>query len=939
VLPPAARVLVLTAFAVAAAASMVDQVAWTRVLSLLVGPTTYAFTLMVSAFILGLALGGWLGGLVVDRLRDRISAFAGLEVLIGLSCLGLVPVLGALPDQLVDLLYLPTLWMPFAGTQALVFLILFLILIVPTALMGFAFPLVTRLTAEDGRPASRSVGLSASASTIGAICGSLAGGFVLVPWLGIQKSLYAAVALNVAASVLALAARTLVRPLRLASFWPAALVPAFLLVLAVPPWNMSVLTSGLYLYANLVYGGGDRPKDIASALSLLKPVFHSEGLMTTITVEENPDGIRFLKVGGKTDASNGDDMRTQLLLGHLPALFNPDASRALVIGLGSGVSVGAVLRHPEITRVDCVEISPEMVGAAHCFDEWNGECLSDPRTRLIVEDARNYLLLGRAKYDIICSEPSNPWIAGVGTLFTREFFELCRRSLESDGVLCQWVSLTRMRPEEFKSIVRTFTEVFPESVLLSVLGRYDFLLLGKAGSSIGLPWVRARETLLRDDVFRQRDGAGLSTPEDVLLTHVAGGETLRAFGSGGDLVTDDRNSLEMSMARNLNRWVSLLEVFRPIHELRSDPFGMLDLRGLPAAEVATLKEASRRAHEAAVATGEADLLLLENEETRADAATMAERTRSARARLERALDLCPTSFEASSLLVPILLQEGQDLFGRGRTTEALARFRRALRLRPAHREARSLLRDALLLLARASLDSGDAASAAPLLAEAFDLDPASASVAKLRSTAFRLEGKESDRMLELERAHRLDPDDFETLCLLVDSYCARGEGSRAIEVYERAVERDPRSATLHEAFAALLYQLAISGDDPRFLEKAASHGAKAQSLEPDRAESSLVLGLIRFSQGRFAEARDLSERTLAQEPAISGREAALRVLASALAKLGEREKALDALDRLLREPGVTRASLESDPILGTLLRERPLAPVEAEANRSRGSGG
>ena len=206
--------------------------------------------------------------------------------------------------------------------------------------------------------------------------------------------------------------------------------------------------------------------------------FYAEGAAATIAVKRLT-GTTTLTVDGKTDASNRGDMLTQKLAAHLPLLLHDAPRQVAVIGLGSGVTVGAALTHP-MTQVDVVELAPEVVQASWHFAAENRRALDDPRTRLVVGDGRSHLLLARRAYDVIVSEPSNPWIAGVATLFTREFFAAAGDRLAPGGVFCQWANAYNIGAGDLRAIVATFLDVFPGGAAWLV-GEHDVLLVGGRG--------------------------------------------------------------------------------------------------------------------------------------------------------------------------------------------------------------------------------------------------------------------------------------------------------------------------------------------------------------------------------------------------------------------------------------------------------------------------
>jgi len=911
----AASLLLVVAFGVAGAASMVDQIAWTRVFSLIVGPTTYAFTLMVSSFILGLALGGFLGSLIVDRLRDRLSAFATVEALVGVVCVVLVWFLGDLPYVLFRPLYLRAAGIGFGASQLLVFSILFLIVFVPTTLMGFAFPLVARAVTQDLRTAARSVGFAAAGNTLGAIVGSVAGGFALVPLLGLQKSLYAAAFLNGAAALLALVARATIRPLRLSAFAPVFVLPAFFLVLVVPSWDPNALSAGLYLYAAERGAQIEAGADLKKMFGAREQLFYREGVTTTVNVERDPrtDAL-FLRVTGKTDASTTSDMRTQLLLAHVPALLHPEPKEALVIGLGSGVTLGALLRHPSIERADCVEIAREVVEASAFFGPWNDDFRLDPRHRIVLEDARNYLLLNEKTFDLVASEPSNPWIAGIGTLFTREFFDLGRSRLRDGGLFCQWVSVTKMGLEDFRSVVRTFTDVFPDAALFSINWGVDYLLVGsKASVPPRFDWRRVAEAFADDEVFRHRNLLGLPAAEHVLLTYIARGEKLRRFAEGADLIRDDHNGLELSMARNLYRSVSKLGISEAVSLLLSDPSEIVDLSGLDADARKKLDRVLLDVAEAAsllYATTAASIDLSEN---RPDEEEVARRYEEIKRNLESVLEKLPGAFDAVESLSFFYRHEALQCINAQLVDDAAVAFRNAVRVKPGDRDSARALAEIQHMYAQNELASGRVKAATDLLVDAQTLDPRSGTVSQLLAECFGRQGLYREQVRELERARSLLPDDPGVLVALGEGYLRLNAEGRAVEMFERAVKLDPGAPRTHLLLGAVFQRLSKErGGTVDLSEKAIGHYVDALKLRPDYADAMNNLAVLYFDDGFASRAKAMAEKLLELHPDHAQRNPIRYLLARVNARLGDFDGAIRILGELLKEGIVDRARIEAE---------------------------
>jgi spermidine synthase len=260
-------------------------------------------------------------------------------------------------------------------------------------------------------------------------------------------------------------------------------------------------------------------------------------------------GSLSLAIDGKVDASTSSDMLTQKTLAHLPLLLHGHARTICIIGLGSGVTLASALAHP-IAAADVVEISPEVVEASRLFSAVNHQALEDPRARLILGDGRSHLALSTARYDVIISEPSNPWMAGVAALFTREFFTAVRDRLAPDGIICQWAHTYDISEPDLRSVVRTFATVFPQGTMWLV-GDGDLLLVGSASpldprlDNIQTGWSLPGVAADLGDV-------SMRDPFALLSMFVGGPVELATYGGTAVVQTDDRLALEFSGPRAVN---------------------------------------------------------------------------------------------------------------------------------------------------------------------------------------------------------------------------------------------------------------------------------------------------------------------------------------------------------------------------------------------------
>jgi spermidine synthase len=536
-----ATVWPVVALALSGAASMIYEVAWTRALSLVVGSSTYAFTGMLLVFLVGLAGGAALYSWLRGRHPANPRVFAALQVAIGATVVLALHVFERAPD----LFLLGVRWSDSPRFVQAVQLAVSSAALLPTALLiGATFPCAAAAVVQGPGGAGRRVGQLYAANTLGAIGGVVLAGFALIPAVGMHSAITIGAALN-----FALGAALLARG-RPALGWqrPAATATgvAAVAVLFLPIWDLRTLVSGPAIYAKRYLGLGARLGDAVQGREVL---FYRDGPSATITVERS-GGFLSLLVNGKVDASTAPaDMPTQLMLGHLPLLLHPEPRSVLVIGLGSGITAGAAARHA-VQRLDVVEIEPAVIEASRFFRAEHADVLRDPRVRVVVGDARSVLAITATRYDVITSEPSNPWIGGIASLFSVEFFQLARRALQPGGIMLQWIHAYNLLPEDLRMVVATFRAVFPATSVWQV-SPGDFLLLGRAEAApLDLDLLKARHAgspALRGALER----IGVHGWAGVLGYFALGeGDTAR-YAQGAPVNTDDRLALEFSAPRAL----------------------------------------------------------------------------------------------------------------------------------------------------------------------------------------------------------------------------------------------------------------------------------------------------------------------------------------------------------------------------------------------------
>ena len=522
--------LILGVFAVSGFASLALEVVWFRVLTLFLRPTVYGFALMLAAVLAGIAIGSYLVTPFLDRRAKWIAILAGLELAIGVAAVISFDTL----SQMSPVTVLVAPWLSRVMEEWLVYpTVGSLLAIFPTTLlMGMAFPIGLRLWASGGKAHNRAlaerIGVFYSVNLVGAIVGSVAAGFVLLPQFGSQSSLIALGGITFVSGLVLLSVSELRAPIRVIAGVAASIVFAMAVMRSVDPFEQ---------FVNQRYRGQ-------------RILWQEEGVEATAVVLSTPGGEVSLTVNGNHQASTGRGMVfVHRSIGHLPMLVHPEARDALVIGLGGGATAGAVALHDGVD-VDVVELAGSVVRGARQLDSSiNYGLFSRPNVRLHVDDGRNYMLLTRRKYDVVTADAILPIYAGSGNLYSQEYFRLVRNVLKPGGMVLQWVAGT---DAEYKTIARTFLSVFPEATAW----RDGTLLIGTAEPLR----LRRRDFEWKlQSPGRAQAAQDLGTPtfEELLATYRAGPDELRAFVGPGPILTDNQPLVEYFLSLPRDREVDL----------------------------------------------------------------------------------------------------------------------------------------------------------------------------------------------------------------------------------------------------------------------------------------------------------------------------------------------------------------------------------------------
>ena len=814
---------ILCTVAVSGAAAMVNQVGWTRALSLIIGSSTYAFTAILLAFLVGIAGGSYLVGRIAPRAQPGLATLGLIQVGIGGAGLAMLWAFDWLPEAFLRAFRISSSPEFILGTQILLSLAMVL---GPALLMGATFPCALHLAAGGTERLGRDVGRVYGANTLGAIIGTVAGGFFLIPGLGTQRALLVAALAN-AAIALAL----ILVPggsVGTAGRWAVAagVVAVVGGAAVVPSWDQRVLTSGPAVYAARYAGLPD-----AGAFRVLarqrELLFYEDGPGGTVSVHRDL-GFLALRINGKTDASNAGDMRTQLMSGHIPMFFHPAPRRVMVVGTGSGVTVGAVLQHP-VEWVELVEIEPAVNRAARFFAKENRGALDDPRTRIVIADARHRLATTPERYDVIILEPSNPWIRGLATLFTREFYAIVRSRLNPGGVVLQWIQGYGLAPDDFTMVLRTFRRKFPHATLWNTVAG-DYLVVG-APQPLRLDLALATRRLEASPGLRADFALlNLAGPAALLADFMLGErDTARVAGSGPEN-TDDGLPLEYSAPRSLysETLVQNLTMVRGARTegpgslvgdagILNDPQVRLQValaliaKKAPGEALGHLRVALQDRPDfapARLALGRALLMLAQPGPAVPDleAAARGPERRAALILLGQAYAESGDPTKAETVLRQALaLREDAEVhiaLGRveaqqGRHADALQNFAAALRIAPHHAGA-------LLGMGNALLAQGRSPEAVPPLREAATLDSLNAQAFLALGRAYAATRQSRDAEDALRMALYLDPGLVPTYLELSALYGAEGTFDRAIGILERGLELRPGEPTMTARLAELV---------------------------------------------------------------------------------------------------------------------------------------
>lgn len=532
--------------------AMAYQIAWTRLLTMVIGNSVYAFSAILTTFLAGIAIGSLLFVKQIDKVKDKPLLLGIVQWILFLTVLLSLPMMDSLPALFI------TLFRGLSGTFIGVALIDFIIassaILIPTLLMGVTFPIAIRIYANKTDILGEGTGRLYAVNTLGCIFGAFLTGFYFIPLIGVQRTIIAISGLNLAASIILVIQSETVKYHIKAVAVSISVVFYLLSLLIMPTWNVRLLNLGVFFNADIFEGAAETHMANLNRFSdETKLLYYEEGVGGTVAVTEAHNHLS-IQINGKTDGGTSTvDIPPQVMVSALPLLVHPHPKSVEIIGLGSGISTGTITLFP-VNRIDCIELLPEVAKANKYFSQFNHNALKDKRVNLIIDDARNHLAYDETLHDIIISEPSNPWISGVSNLFTLEFFKIARSRLNEGGIMSQWIQLNSLDTSELKTLLNTFRTVFPH-VSVWASSPQDLVVLG-SDSVIELDASRAANGLMIQGVREELGKAGIKNLEDLFGRHLMGDKEVETFCKNAQINTDDHPVIEFETPKTLYRSTS-----------------------------------------------------------------------------------------------------------------------------------------------------------------------------------------------------------------------------------------------------------------------------------------------------------------------------------------------------------------------------------------------
>jgi predicted membrane-bound spermidine synthase len=581
---PLLTLLLVVSFGTAVA-SFIYEIAWIRMLSLVLGSATHSFELMLSAFILGLALGAFWIRSRADRVADPVRTLGIVQWMMGTLAIATLPLYLSSFSWIVGIFHTFGLTENgYRGFSIARYAICLAVMLPATFCAGITLPLITR-TLVTSSTGERAIGLVYGVNTLGSIIGAALAGLVLMPLIGVKALLVTGALADMVLGVVLLArgGNRWFTANRLAPIAAVASVLVIAGVLSAAQFDRELLAGGVYRSRQLPKAGVD------------SVIFYQDGRTATVAVLRTlATGAASIATNGKPDASVssdwlfpekrrhpprivGGDESTQILAGIIPIAYKPTARRAAVIGQGSGMTSHMMLASPALEELVTIDIEPEMIEGSRLFYPSNRRVFDDPRSRFVIDDAKSYFSSGKRRYDIILSEPSNPWVSGVSGLFTTEFYQRVKTYLADDGIFGQWLHLYEINDQLVLSVVAALHANFPSYEIYQVAD-YDMLIVAGKGPTLPRPdWSVLQLPAFKADLAHLRP-INRETVEGTYIASRAGLAPLL----DRDLVPNSDFYPVLDLGTERTRYMlSRAEGFAKLHAERFDLIGAMTGRRSP----------------------------------------------------------------------------------------------------------------------------------------------------------------------------------------------------------------------------------------------------------------------------------------------------------------------------------------------------------------------
>lgn len=551
--PLASLKLVLWGIAISGFCALGYEVLWTRILGIVVGASVYGFTIMLVAFLTGIASGSAVYGLVLkalerqkqtgQSLRNSIVLFGFVQVAIGVAALVVSIAFINLPVHKPMLMkyFLLRNYSMFEARQWANIVLSLAYMFVPAFFMGVAFPLAGRVHAGYKRQVGRAVGEILAYNTIGAILGSACSGFLMIYLVGIERSLQILIMINIGFGLLVIFSLANSRKLN----WSVGAATALaILTLSINPGIWKIWDSRwLAIYRTNELEAYNTPESLRNALNNTQVLYYGEGAEAIVSSVKTGSYQNFI-TNGRTESSNTPvDLQCVYTLGHLPMLLAKNPKNIFVLGTGAGMTLGATSVYPGVEKITLVEIEPKVLGVARTFARYNHNVLENNKLKIVFNDGRNFLLTSKEKFDVITADPIHPWFSGAGYLYTSEYFKLAAEHLNPGGIICQWLPIYELTNDNLKSVVRTFRENFKYTMIW--LTQYDIELVG-SNTPIVLDEKELARRIAIPEVAGDLTSVKMGSATEFLSYFLMGDGGVRRYSQGSTINTDDNVYLEFS---------------------------------------------------------------------------------------------------------------------------------------------------------------------------------------------------------------------------------------------------------------------------------------------------------------------------------------------------------------------------------------------------------